>query len=101
MLQPNLRFGFIITIPKVWHIYFKGSGMIHKDLFFKLLSLPMTRDILNSVLRYIMAQPVEMDFMVLILLVVEYTGISKLLNILHDGESARQNSPSDELFQAS
>ncbi len=41
--------------------------------------MPHVREGINCVLRYALAQPVEMDVMVTISLISEYTGLSLLL----------------------
>jgi len=61
--------------------------MMWKDLIFKLISMPLTRDTLNCVLRYLLAQPVEMDFMVLLFLIAEYTGLSRFFTYLSLGNN--------------
>jgi len=73
---------------------------MYKDLFFKLMSIPYTRDALNCILRYTLAQPVEVDFMVTLLLIAEYTGLSALFTRMFDNqenEEVSENAVEDML----
>jgi len=70
---------------------------MYKDLFLKLISMPLIRDTLNCILRYTLAQPVEVDFMVTLLLIVEYTGLSVLFTRLFDGQEESENAVEDML----
>ena len=74
---------------------------MYKDLFFKLISMPFTRDALNCILRYSLAQPVEMDFMVVLMLIAEYTGLSGLFSRLFNNEEERSDEQVEELLQTS
>lgn len=76
---------------------------MYKDLFFKLISMPFTRDALNCVLRYTLAQPVEMDFMIVLMLITEYTGLSGLFCRLFDNnnEEVRADEQVEEFLQTS
>jgi len=74
---------------------------MYKDLFFKLISMPLTRDALNCIVRYIMAQPVEMDFMVVLFLVAEYTGLSGLRARLFENQNNESENGVEDLLRSS
>jgi hypothetical protein len=73
---------------------------MYKDLFFKLISLPYSREILNCILRYLLAQPVEMDFMVVAFLAAEYFGLSAFLFGASDNKAINGDQTSEELVPA-
>jgi hypothetical protein len=57
-----------------------------KDLLMKLMLMPVLRDALNFVLRYLLAQPVEIDIVVAFGALLEFTGIPQLLLTLQENQ---------------